>query len=372
MASDHPPRILSARTAVLVATALVLSLSPVAAQTERIALDLVGSADGDAGSSVPRSSGVWIDVFGAYRLFEGFDVLARPVILRRTFDGSWTKQMYQLGVRYERPGDGPGGLRSIGLRIDAGYMPMPIGLGMLENRQDLNPVISQHSAYYLPLTLRDVDRGIPRLFLIAGSYPLGAQATLAKGVWDARVAAIDASPVRGRSMFGSSNIPRMLNWVGGFGVTPHIGLRFGAGFGHGPYVAASELADPSAGDRIATMVQAEGEWSFGYTRIAGEVVRAKLETPRGTHAATRGGWIEATQTLHPRLFVAGRADAQGIDYVLLTDPALQEYFRYEAVAGFKVTPDVTLRAGFMTRWGYVVRHWDDQFLASITYQRKIF
>jgi hypothetical protein len=360
------------RLAALAAAALVACASPARAQTERIALDAVLSADGDAGSSVRREPGVWIDVFGAYRLFEGFDLVARPVIARRTFDGAWTKQLYQLGIRYERPIDTASGSRSIGLRVDAGQMPMPIGLAMLENRQDLNPVISQHSAYYLPLTLRDVDRQIPRTFLIAGSYPFGAQVTLATRLWDARVALIDASPVRGRNLLGSNQTPRMANWVAGFGVTPHIGLRLGGAIAHGPYVDASELTNSSQADRIATMAQVEGEWSFRYTRIAGELVRSTLETTRASDAVTHGGWIEATQTLHPRVFVAGRADVQAIDYLLLTNPGLQKYQRYEAITGIRVTPDLTLRAGYMTRKGYVVFHWDDQFLASVTWQRKIF
>jgi hypothetical protein len=372
MGSPHASRVVTLGLAAIAATAVVVCASPASAQTERIALDAVLSADGDAGSTVRREPGVWIDVFGAFRLFEGFDLVARPVIARRTFDGAWNKQMYQLGIRYERPIDTTSGSRSIGLRIDAGQMPMPIGLGMLENRQDLNPVISQHSAYYLPLTLRDFDRQIPRTLLIAGSYPFGAQMTLATRRWDARVAAIDASPVRGRNLFGSNQPPRMANWVAGFGVTPHIGLRLGAAIAHGPYVDASELPDPSQGDRIATMAQVEGEWSFGYTRIAGELLRSTLDTRLASDAVTHGGWIEATQTLHPRIFVAGRADVQSIDYALITDRDFEEYQRYEAIVGFKVTPDLTLRAGYMTRKGYVVFHWDDQFLASVTWQRKIF
>jgi hypothetical protein len=64
---------------------------------------------------------------------------------------------------------------------------------------------------------------------------------------------------------------------------------------------------------------------------------------------------------------------QEVGYALANGrPASQEYQRYEAVAGFRVTPDLTLRAGYMTRKGYVVFHWDDQFLVSVTWQRKIY
>jgi hypothetical protein len=364
--------VVSGRVLACVAAALLVCTARAAAQPGSIALDAVASADADAGSSVRREPGVWFDIFGAVRVWEGLDVVARPVFSRRTFDGAWTKQIYQLGIRYERPIDRAAG-RSIGLRIDAGQMPLPIGIAMLENRPDLNPVISQHSAYYLPLPR--IDPEIPRTFLIAGTYPFGTQVTVAGQSWDARVAIIDSSPVRGRNMLGANMPPRMTNWITGVGITPHVGVRLGAAFAYGPYVKASEpfVVNKSQGDRIATMAQVEGEWSFRYTRIVGELVRGSMETARATDAITQGGWIEATQTLHPRVFIAGRGDVQAVDYSQANGrPASQEYQRYEAVAGFRVTPDLTLRAGYMTRKGYVVFHWDDQFLVSVTWQRKIY
>jgi hypothetical protein len=367
---DAPAGIMIGRARLAVAVLSLLCATPAAAQTGRIALDAVASADANGGSAVRREPGVWFDAFTAFRLRDGLDLVARPVIARRTFDGVWNKQMYQLGVRYERPADPARGGRSIGLRIDAGQMPSPIGLGMLENRQDLNPVISQHSAYYLPLPR--VDPEIPRVFLIGGNYPLGAQLTLAGQSWDARAAVIDASPVRGRNIFGANKPPRMANWVAGFGVTPHIGVRLGAAFAYGPYAKASEVTDQRFGDRTAAMTQIEGEWSFRHTRIAGELVRSTFETARASDAVAQGGWIELTQTVHPRVFIAFRGDLQHFNYSLVNGArSSQHYGRYETIGGYRITPDLTLRAGHMTRKGYVVFHWDDQFLASITWQRKV-
>jgi hypothetical protein len=351
----------------------IASHAPAAfAQTGRIALDAVASADGDAGSTVRREPGVWFDVFGAVKIAGGLDFLVRPVITRRTFDGAWQKQLYQLAARYERPSDAErSGLGALGIRIEAGQMPSPIGLAMLENRQDLNPVISQHSAYYLPLPRFDSE--VPRAFLISGSYPLGAQVTVAGRRWDARAAVIDSSPVRGRNAFNNNSQPRMANWVAGFGFTPTIGLRVGAAFAHGPYLKASELTRRVGGDRYASVLQMEGEWSFGYTRIAGEFVRGSMETSRVRDIATKGAWIETTQTLRPRLFIAGRADWQEVDYATAyIRSAAQVYHRYEAVAGLRLSPDLTARFGYMTRKGYVVFHWDDQFLASVTWQKRVF
>ena len=365
------------RTGSLPAVALLglVLAAPAAAQTSRIALDVAVTADTDKGSTVRREPGVWFDVFGAFRVAPGLDLVARPVISKRTFDGAWQKQMYQLGVRYERPFDasrtGPGAL---GFRVDAGQIVSPIGLGILENRHDLNPVVSQHSSYYLPLPRPAGDAAveIPRVYLIAANYPLGAQFTVAARRWDARVALIDSSPVRGRSFFGANKPPRLGNWIAGAGITPVAGLRLGAAVAYGPYVSATELRDPSGGDRHAGMVQFEGEWSFRYTRLAGEVLCSRMETSL-TDAHATGGWIEVTQTLHPRLFLAGRADSQRFTRPRATGEIRSEpYHRYEAVGGFRLTREVTVRAGYMVRYGYVVFHWDDQMVASVTYQKKIF
>jgi hypothetical protein len=340
------------------------------AQTSPVALDVVAAVDVVQGSTPARNTAVWLDVFAAVRIGEGLDLVARPVISRRTFDGSWQNQMYQLGLRYEHAAARSGAL---GLRLEVGQLPSPIGIGMLENRADANPVVSQHSAYYLPLPR--VDRDIPRAFLIAGAYPFGAQATVSARWWDARVAAIDSSPMRGRNMMGSNKPPRLLNVVGGFGVTPRVGLRLGAAVARGAYASVNEVTDRTRGDRDGTMVQVEGEWSFGYTKIVGEWIRSVMETARAD-AHVSGFWIESTQTLSPRLFIAGRADVQHFDYQRPQSSAApvferQRYDRYEAIAGFRLTRDLTLRGGYLVRKGYVVFHWDDQVIGSIVWQRKI-
>src|SRR5262245_16227460 len=79
------------------AAALIVAAPPAVAQPRGMALDAVASADADGGSTVRREPGVWFDIFGAVRLWEGLEVVARPVFARRTFDGAWSKQIYQLG-----------------------------------------------------------------------------------------------------------------------------------------------------------------------------------------------------------------------------------------------------------------------------------
>jgi hypothetical protein len=362
-----PPRLV---TRALLASFLTIALALVlvmgagvapAAQSGRIALDAVASVDAGIGSDVPRSTVGWFDIFAAVRIVDGLDLVARPIVNRRTFDGSWQKQLYELAVRYERPG-------RVGVRVEAGQMPSPIGLAILENRPDRNPVVSQHSAYYLPVPR--AEPLIPRTFLIAAAYPLALQTTVSGGGWDARVAITDSSPVRGRPFFGTNKPPRLLNTVVGFGVKPRTGLRIGGALAHGGYMGRGETLFATT-DRDATIVQLEAEWSFGYTRLAGELVRSSIETTVADGVAA-GGWMELTQTLTPRIFLAGRADAQQFRYQRLSRDFVRErYDRYEAILGVRVTPDITLRGGYMVRNGYVVSHWDDHLMLSIVWQRRI-
>ena len=85
-----------------------------------------------------------------------------------------------------------------------------------------------------------------------------------------------------------------------------------------------------------------------------------------------GGWIQITQTLTPRVFAAARVDEQWTRWTGVTgENVAAPYRRLETGIGFRVTPEVTLRGTFMTRKGYVVDFWDDQFLASVVFAKKL-
>ena len=350
--------------AIGIAAALILSAPVLAfAQSSRFALDTVAAADVGIGSQVTRRSTAWFDVFGAVRIADGLDLRARPVVFRRAFDGSWQAQIYELAIRYERPGP-------VGLRVDAGHFSNPIGLSILENRPDKNPVISQHSTLYLPVPR--YEAGTPSTNLLAAAYPLGAKATVSGARWDARVAVIDSSPIRGRPFFGDDKPPRMANFVAGAGLTPYIGLRFGVAVGTGAYADESEVRDQARGDRHATLTQVEAEWAFRYTRIAGEFLWTTRQLA-ASDARVEGGWIELTQTLTPRVFAAARYDDQWTEWTSAPDQAdrHESYRRLEATAGFRLMPELTIRASYMTRKGYVVGFWDDQVLASVVFAIRL-
>ena len=132
-----------------------------------------------------RKPTAWFDLFGAVRIVDGLDVRVRPVVFRRVVrrhvadadSTSWR-------LRYERPG-------AVGLRVDVGQFTSPVGLSILENRPDRNPVVSPHSTLYLPIPR--YENGTPTTFLLAASYPLGAKVTVSGARWDARAAVTDSS-----------------------------------------------------------------------------------------------------------------------------------------------------------------------------------
>ena len=267
----------------------------------------------------------WFDLFGAVRIADDLDLRARPVVFRRAFDGAWQTQIYELALRYERPG-------TIGLRIDAGQFTSPIGLSMLENRPDKNPVVSQHSTLYLPIPR--YEAGTPSTNLLAAAYPLGAKVTVSGAKWDARAAVIDSSPVRGRPFFGDNKPPRMANVVAGVGFTPYIGLRFGAAFARRRLRRRERSARPDA--RRSARDAGAGRRRVGVSLHAHRR-RVPVDATRAGRRAIRrvdGGWIEITQTVHPRVFLAARYDDQWTEWTSVPDSAdrHEPYRRFEATA----------------------------------------
>ena len=103
----------------------------------------------------------------------------------------------------------------------------------------------------------------PRVTLLGGIYPLGAQATASARHWDARAAVIDTSPLRIRRVFSPVNPPRFANVVFAGGVTPFVGFRVGVSLTHGGWLRASETP------------------AFTTDRMATETLRARLRSARG-------------------------------------------------------------------------------------------
>src|SRR6185436_5159396 len=149
------------------------------------------------------ASGVIVDAEMNVGLGGGFEGMLRPWAMRQA-SGEWNKQVWIAAVRYQRPGP-------IGLRVDAGLIPSPIGLANMMLRPQLNPTVSLPASLFQSLPV--VELGQPRTTLLGAVYAYGANASISGRHWDARAAFIDTSPLRTRRIFAHTNPPRFNNVV---------------------------------------------------------------------------------------------------------------------------------------------------------------
>jgi hypothetical protein len=352
------------RAAAFVALLGSVAASPSAAQVANpssLALDAAVAVDETFDEDGNATTGFSADVLAALEIAEGLQLMARPS-LQRFGNGEWNAQVWVAGLRYERSG-------AVGVRIDAGLIPSPIGMANLMLRPHLNPTISQPSSLFtaLPQSLLPV-----RATLLGTVYPIGVSATVSSLRWDLRAAAIDTSPVRTRRIFADDsppNPPRFANIVMGGGVTPVVGFRVGASLAHGGWLKAGETPLVIA-DRSATVITVESEFSFRFTKIMGEWVRDRLETGTGTRVA-HGGFVQAQQTLSPRWFVAGRVERMSAPAASPVDDVVTQRFTgVEETLGFRVAPEVTLRFSHRAREAFGARGFAHTAAVSVVFWKR--
>ena len=243
------------RASIVIAfVALLTCSSPVAAQSflsQHTSIEFASAITST--SPEPDDPFVVFDATATVRLTDSLDVIVRPWI-RRLPGGDWSKEMYQLQVRYQPATRVP-------LRIDAGIISSPLGIIALEMRPDLNPMIGSPSYYFSPLP--SFDGKFDRVQLLSGGYPLGAMASLSGRRWDARAGVTDGTPARNRKMMSSNRPPAEPQLVMGGGVTPIPGLRLGAGYAHGIYRTPTEASAsspvPQTRSASATVFNLEGD-----------------------------------------------------------------------------------------------------------------
>ena len=354
---------LAASTLVLVSFAL-----PAAAQQAHpslFAVDTTAAVDETVDLDGNHTTGFTFDAVVSADFGRGFQAIVRP-IAQRLNSGEWNRQIWMATVRYERPAP-------IGVRLDAGLIPSPIGLANLTLRPHQNPTISQPSSLFTPLPPLE-PRG-SRATLLGAVYAFGAQATVSGTQWDARAAVIDTSPLRTRRIFAETNPPRFTNVVFGGGVTPIVGVRVGASLTRGGWQREGEDAFVTE-DRGATIVTVESEIAFRFTKVSGEWIRDTLETSTGDRVAS-GWFVQGQQTLTPRWFAAGRVER-------MTSPAVfwlsgggvppyvveQRLTGVEATAGYRITPEITLRASHRARKGFGRPGFDHTLAVSAVWWRR--
>jgi hypothetical protein len=355
---------MSIRTATLFALVLAAA-RPLAAQSEalaRFSLDSVVAIDLFQGENTVDRPNIIVDVTSVVRLADGWLLYMRPWF-RQPRTSEWDKEIYQAAIQYERSG-------TVATRVDAGYIVSPIGLGMMDTRPGVNPTIAPHLSYVTPMPV--FDPTAPRARPIASTYPLGAQVTVSTVRWDVRGAVVTSAPTRSYVINGGANPRATPVFVAGGGLTPKTGLRVGLSVAQGDHATSEELTTDAFGDaRGTTLVALEGEYAFGYTKIAGELLRNRLQSHTG--AETAYAWfIQGIQSLTPRVFVAARQE--GTSAPALRGPVnprgRSSFHTSEATVGYRIIPDLTARGSYMARKAYTRDTWDQQVGVSLVWSRR--
>jgi hypothetical protein len=349
------------RRGLAVLTALLALPAPAAAQAQLpswFSIDTTAAVDRVLNSS-DATTGVILDTFMSARIAPGLEIYTRPFV-QRLGTGEWNRQVWLAAARYEYKG-------AVGLRIEGGLIPAPIGLANLTLRPQLNPTISQPSSLFQGLP--PPEPFSPRVTLLGAIYPYGISATVSGAKWDARAALIDVSPLRTRRIFSDTNPPRFANVVVGGGVTPIVGLRFGASVTRGGWKRADER--PVSDETLdATVISVETEFAFRYTKLAGEYTRDILTTTTG-ESVSAGWYLQGQQTLTPRWFVAARVERIGgtVRDPLLT-PTVSSFMGVEETVGYRLTPDLTFRLSHRARRQFAQTDFVNQMLGSIVWARR--
>ena len=326
-------------------TAAVLSalLTASAAAQERV--EPIVSAEAVASATMLSSyetvSAV-IDVTGSVRVAPGTTVILRPWAWHRP-DGTSTFQWYQLQVRYVSRTRTP-------LRVDAGVITEPIGLNPLQFRADLNPTISAVPYYVIPLPR--FEQTFDGLQPLTAGYPLGIVVSSSGQRWDARGGVLDTTPARPGVELKETPYPRIAQVVAGGGVTLRPGLRVGGAIAHGGYREGT--ATRAAGD--ATVGNIEAEFTIDHTRLSGEWVGDRFSGATGTVTAS-SFYLQGVQTITPRVFAAIRATHVNTPTAIVQRQATS-WTAVEATGGYRVTPHVTLRAGWYGQRPYF-KQWNN-------------
>ena len=328
----------------------------------RLAVDTVVAATRSVDADGRGSTNLVVDAIVSASLGRGFEAISWPIVQRLAVTGEWSQDVWIAALRYERPGP-------LGLRIEGGLLPSPIGLANLTvRRAHLNPTISQPSSLFSPLP--SLGTGQPRTNLLGAVYPFGGQVTVSGLRWDARAALIDTSPLRRRGVFRDPKPPRFANLVIGGGITPFVGFRVGASVTRGDWQRAGESSDITS-NRSATVVTVESEFSFAHTTLAGEWIRDAVDTGSGRRVAS-GWFVQGRQTLTPRWFVASRIERIASPLVLATGTQQQQLTSTEETVGYRLTPEFTVRAGHRARRSFGRSEYQHQFAMSVVWWQRWF
>ena len=339
---------------------------PAGAQTPaRFSIDSTVSVDLFQGQGTVDDANIIVDVTAVARLADGWLVYVRPWLREPRLPhpqnpDNWDVEVYQAALQYERAG-------RISTRVDAGFIASPIGLGMMDTRPGVNPTIGPHLSYVQAMPA--FEQGAPRTGVIASTYPLGGQVTLSTSRWDARAALVSSAPTRSYVINQDGNPRATPVLVTGAGVTPMTGLRIGAAYAGGLYATDEELAASEVEGRGFHMLNVEGEYAFGYTKVSGEITLTQFDVTAG--AATARAWfLQAAHTLSPRWFVAARQEGVSAPPSIALPGLRRAFHMSEATLGYRLARELTLRTSMVGRKAYTRSDWDQQVGVSVVWARR--
>ena len=318
--------------------------------SRRVAVDTVLGAQDIFDSVRDWPTVGMLDLYSSVEVRRGLQASFRPKVWR--LNGEWDLVIDQASLQYDfRFGSH--------WRVQAGRFPSPIGFGMTENRASINGgVLWWHRPYYMPLP--SLGSYAPMVSLVSATYPNGVLASTSGDHWDARAAVVDEAPVRFWS--GDAGTDRRANVIVGAGLTPKQGLRLGIAGAFG------DLTRAAAG--TYDMLNVEGEYGFGHTRLSGEWTRDRFDMPGGRFIAH--GWtLQAQHTLTPRFYVHARATEIDSPEVTRSGAVLDRTFRsLDTTVGYRIDAELTLRVGYSVVKGASATALDHQTTASLMWARR--
>ncbi|MEO8482507.1 MAG: hypothetical protein ABI634_09880 [Acidobacteriota bacterium] len=327
-----------------------------APQSRRFAVDTVVGYQNYATDYPDWTAQYVFDAFTTAEIHKHWQATFRPKVWRMR--NEWHLLIDQASVQTEFH-------KGSNWRIEAGRFPVPIGLGMTENRADLNGgMIWWHRAYYMPIPFLGAD--VPRLSLMSAVYPSGVQVSTSAGHWDARGAVVDLSPIEfWREPAGVSRSP---NGILGGGVSPWQGFRVGIAGAWGEFAAPTE----TRGGLGYSMANVEGEYAFKYSKVSGEWTRDRIETSTGDRRSS--GWtVQWQQTVTPRLFVHSRASLLHSPEVSRNGPFTvteRTYRSIDTTIGYRLSPTLTVRLGHSSMKSWTTGTSDQQAGVSLMWTNR--
>jgi len=342
----------AAACVLLVAIAAPTRAQTVGSGTRAVAFDTVAGVQDYFDDNGTWKTQLIIDPFGTVEVAPRLQLSIRPLIWH-VMTGKWEVYVPQASIRYEFE-------KGSKWRLEAGKFTSPIGLGMTENRASVNDgVIWWHRGYYSYLPA--IGSGAAPHALISSIYPIGVQANTSSKHWDARVAFIDRAPA---DFFHTEHPPFRPNGVVGGGISPRQGMRIGAATAWGRSGDAN-VSDPYA------LLNVEGEYAFGYTKISGEWTRDRFDAPTGGREA-RGATLQVKQTLTPRLFAHTRGTVITSPVTVVATGEVRDRTSWytDTTVGYLVNAETTVRLAHSAIRKWNVPAVDHQVGVSIVWAKR--